>query len=140
MTQSKKVFLSSDVIFSYIDRAHPKHDQATAFIRFFAENEYQLFTDILCLNNVYAQIYAEISTSLAKDFLRTLALSHINLLYPDESDQKQALKTLTSSTAAEFTYTKALMLVLSDKRKIPQICTFDYLPQLFGINLFYLPL
>lgn len=140
MINSKKVLVAGDVFFAFVDRAHPKHEQAAAYMRYFAEEEYMLFTDMQSLTGIYTQIYADISTSLAKDFLRTISLSNLNILYPDDSDFKGALKTLVSSTSAELTFQKALVLVIADKRKIPQICTLEYLPTLFGVNLFYLPL
>lgn len=138
--QSKKIFIAHDVLFAFIDRAHVKHDEAAAYIRYFAENEYLLFIDFVSLHALYNQIHADISTSLAKDFLRTISLSNINILYPDDSDWKATLKTIVASNSNELTFLKALVLVLSDKRRIPQVCTFEYLHPLFGINLFYLPL
>lgn len=140
MATSKKVFLSSDVFFAFIDRAHAKHEQASAYIRYFAQEEYFLYTDIVSLNLVYEQIYKDISTSLAKDFIKTISLSNINIIFPDESDLKATYKTIQLSNSTELTFVKALISVLSEKRNIGQICTFEYLQPLFGISLFYLPL
>lgn len=140
MTTSKKVFLAPDVIFAFIDRAHAKHEQASAYIRYFAQEEYLLYIDVLGLNTVYEQVYTDISTSLAKDFIKTISLSTINVIYPDESDLKATYKTLAASTSTELTFSKALISVMSEKRSIGQICTFEYLHPLFGISLFYLPL
>lgn len=137
---SKKVFLSADVFCAFIDRAHAKHEQASAYIRYFAQEEYFLFTDILSLNLVYDQIYKDISTSLAKDFMKTISLSTINIIFPDESDLKATYKTILLSNSNELTFLKALISVLAEKRHIGQICTFEYLHPLFGISLFYLPL
>ncbi len=140
MLQSKKVYVAGNVIFAFIDRAHPKHENAAAFFRFFAQESYQIYTDILCINEVYLQMYKDISPSLAKDFLRTLALSNINTLYPEESDTKLALKALVGFQSQELTLPKALMAVLANKRGISQICTFDYLHALFGQTSFFLPI
>jgi predicted nucleic acid-binding protein len=136
----KKVFLSADVFFAFIDRAHTKHEQASAYIRYFAQEEYFLFTDIVSINLVYEQIYKDISTSLAKDFMKTISLSTINIIFPDESDLKATYKTLQLSNSTELTFIKALISVLAEKRSIGQICTFEYLQPLFGISIFYLPL
>lgn len=137
---SKKVFLAADVFFAFVDRAHAKHEQASAYIRYFAQEEYFLFTDIVSLNLVYEQIYKDISASLAKDFMKTISLSNINIIFPDESDLKTTYKTLQLSNSTELTFIKALASVLAEKRNIGQICTFEYLQPLFGISLFYLPL
>lgn len=137
---SKKVFIAPDIFIAFIDRAKEKHEQAAAFFRFFAENEYQIYTDILSVNAVYTHIYTNISPSLSKDFLRTIALSNLNIIYSDENDSKVALKTLVMYQANELTFSKALIAVLANRRNIPQICTNEYLPTLFGLQIFYLPI
>lgn len=137
---SKKVYIESSILCAFIDRAHPKHEQATAFFRYFAQEEYVLFTDSISIVSSYDTIYKDISPSLAKDFLRTLALSSINVIYPEEADMKATLKALVNYRSTELTYQKALVAVLANKRGIAQIATFDYLHQLFDLQLFYLPM
>lgn len=137
---SKKVFIAPSGFYSFIDRAHPKHEQAAAFFRFFAQEEYKLFTDNFTLNETYNQIYNNISPSIAKDFLRTISLGNINIIYSDESDIKAALKTLISYQSSELTFSQALLAVLANRRGISQIFTLDYLHPLFGQNVFYLPI
>jgi predicted nucleic acid-binding protein len=140
MALSKKVYLESSTMCAFVDRAHPKHEQAAAFFRFFAQEEYTLFTDAVTITDAYNTIYKDISPSLAKDFLRTLALSNINVIYPEEADMKGALKALVNFRSTELTYQKALVAVLANKRGISQIATFDYLHQLFDLQLFFLPM
>ena len=140
MALSKKVFLASSVYRAFIDRAHPKHDQASAYLRYFAEEEYYLFTDPSSLLDAYRQIYADVSPSLAKDFMRTMYLSTVNILYSEERDYKAALKTIVNYKSTDLTFEKALMAVLCARRDITQICTFDYLHPLFGQSVFYLPI
>ena len=91
---SKKVLIEANVIFAFVDRAHPKHEQASAYFRYFAENEYTLYLDTLNLNEVYEKIYNSISPSLAQDFLRVLFLSNPNFIYPEQVDIKIAHNTL----------------------------------------------
>lgn len=140
MAVSKKVFIASSVIYAFIDRAHPKHEQAAAYFRFFSQEEYLLFTDSYNTIETYTQMYKDISPSLAKDFLRTMALSNINVIYHDESDSKAALKALVNFQSTELAYPQALTAVLAQRRGISQICTFDYLHPLFGQTTFYLPI
>ncbi len=137
---SKKVFIEASILCAFVDRAHPKHDQAAAYFRFFAEEEYLVFTDYYSLMEAYLIIYKEISPSLAKDFMRTMSLSNVNILYPEEQDSKVALKALVNYQSTDLTFPKALSAVLAQKRGITQICTFDYLHPLFGQALFYLPI
>ncbi len=138
--QSKKVYLDASSFVAFIDRAHVKYDQATAYFRYFGIEEYQLFTDPITLTEAYNRLYNDISPSLAKDFLRVMSLSNINMIYPDESDNKAALKAMVNFKSTDLTYPKAILSVLANRRGVPQVCTFEYLPQLFGLTIFYLPL
>jgi predicted nucleic acid-binding protein len=137
---SKKVYITRSGFYAFIDRAHPKYDQATAYFRFFAQENYILFTDSSTLTDVYNNIYKDISPSLAKDFLRTIFLGNINIIYPEERDIKAALKTLINYQSTELTFSQSLRAVLANRRGINQMFTFDYLHPLFGQNIFYLPI
>lgn len=140
MSLSKKVYISKSGFYALINRAHSKYEQASAYFRFFGQENYNLFTDTFTLSETYEQIYKEISPSLAKDFLRTIFLSDINIIYPEESDTKAALKTLVNFQSTDLTFNHALRAVLANKRGISQIYTFDYLHPLFGQSIFYLPI
>jgi hypothetical protein len=83
---SKKVYIASDGFVAFIDRAHPRHIQAAAFFRYFAQENYQLYTTIVSMNDVYINLYRTISPSLAKDFLRAMYVSSVNIIYPEEPD------------------------------------------------------
>lgn len=123
-----------------MDRAHPKHVQAAAFFRYFAQENYQLYSTILSVDEAYTTVYNTISPSLARDFLRVMALSSVNIVYPEAADMKIAVRTLESSNSVELTFTKAFMSVMCNKKSIPQIMTFDYFHALFGLQVFYLPM
>lgn len=137
---SKKVYIASDMFISFVDRAHPKHVHATAFFRYFALEKYQIYTSVVSIDETYKTIYNTISPSLARDFLRAMSLSSVNLLYPEASDVKGAIKILETSNSVELTFSKSLMAIICNKRSIPQIATFEYLHALFGLQLFYLPM
>lgn len=139
MIQSKKVFIASDVFVAFIDRMHKKHFHAVAFFRLFAQEHYQLYTNILSINEAYTILYLDISPSVARDFLRALEISSFNIIYSDSADLKMTLKTLTMDRSVELTFAKALMAVMCNKYNIPQIATFEYLHALFGLQTFYLP-
>jgi predicted nucleic acid-binding protein len=137
---SKKVYITRSGFYSFIDRAHPKHDQAAAYFRYFGQEKYMLYTDTTTIIDVYNQLYKDISPSLAKDFLRTIFLSNINIIYPDQSDMKSALKTLVNFQSTELTFGQAIRAVLANRRGVGQIFTFDYMHPLFGLSVFYLPI
>lgn len=137
---SKKVFLASDVFIGFIDRGHPKHLHASAFFRYFAQEQFLLFTSLISVHETYQYLFEKVSPSIAKDFLKALSLGNINILFPEESDLKATYKTLLTYPNNELTFSEALMATLANKRNIPQICTFTYLHSLFGLSIFYLPL
>ena len=137
---SKKVYIETDGFIPFIDRGHPKHVHATAFFRYFAQERYQLYTSVTTINECYDYLYHSISPGIAKDFLRAMYMSSINIIYPEPSDIKSAIKVVATSSVVELTFSKALVSVMNNRRSIPQVCTFGYLPSLFGLQTFYLPL
>lgn len=137
---SKKVFLAPSSLYAFIDRAHEKHAQAAAYFRYFSEEEYMLYMDAINLNETYSIIYKKMSPSLAKDFLRIVALSDINIVTPEESEIKSTFKTISNYNAMDLTFAEAVMAVVASKRGVSTICTFDYLHPLFGLNMFFLPI
>lgn len=140
MSESRKVYIRPSVFFAFIDRAHPKHTQATGYFRYFGQEKYSVFTDSMCIISAYTQIYEKISPSLAKDFLRSMWIGNINILIPEESELKAALKALVTYRSTELTFPEAISAVLANRNSISSICTFDYLHPLFGQTLFYLPI
>ena len=137
---SKKVFVTSSVMYAFVNRAASQHSQAAAYFRYFAQEKYQIFTSYLDIEYAYRQIYIKISPSLARDFLRGLILSSIYILYPTESDTKSALKALVNYRNTELDFKASQMAVLANRNNIPNICSFDYLHPLFGLTTFYLPI
>jgi len=136
---SKKIFVTSNALYSFVNRASQKHLQATAYFRYFAQEKYQVYTGYLSITETYKKIYEKISPTLARDFLRGVSLSSINVLYPTESDTKAALKTLINYKNAELNFEQSQASVLANRNGISQICTFEYLHPLFGLTAFNLP-
>lgn len=137
---SKKIYVASDIFLAFIDRINPKHDQAKAFFHYFGQEEYTLYTDLNIVFETYRTINEQMSPSLAKDFLRAIEISDINVLYPDENDTKTALKALIANQSPDLTFDNTLMAAMASRRSISQICTFGYLHALFGLQAFYLPI
>lgn len=137
---SKKIFITSDIFIAFINRRDQKHLQAAAFFRLFAQDKYQLYTSTIFVNEAYENIFQIISPSVGKDFLKGIYQSNINILYPDENDFRNAVKTLINYGSSDLKFSDSLMSVLSKRYGITQICTFNFLHQLFGIKPFYLPI
>jgi len=117
--KSKKVFLEKDVLYAFINRADPRHQEAAAYFRYFAGEKFQVFTSYTVIEEV--------------------SLSNLNILYPNESDLKASLKTLINYQSTELTFREAQTSVLANRNNIQQIATFGYLHQLFGLSAFNLP-
>ncbi len=139
-TTSKKIFIESDIFYAFVNRAHPKHPQAAAYFRYFAQENYQVFTSYSVIEEVYKDIYEKISPSLAKDFLRGLSLSSVNILFTNDSEFKAALKALINYRNTELSFKESETAVLSSRNYISQVCTFEYLHPLFGLSAFFLPI
>ena len=137
---SKKVYLAPSALYAFIDRAHEKHQQSSAYFRYFSEEEYHLYMDAINLNQTYDIIYRKMSPSLAKDFLRIISLSDINILNPEDNELKATFKTISNYNSIDLTFSEAVMAVVASKRGINNICTFDYLHPLYGLNVFFLPI
>lgn len=137
---NKKVYLAPSSLYAFIDRAHEKHTQSAAYFRYFSEQEYLLYIDTINMNEVYDIIFKKMSPSLAKDFLRILTLSDINIISPEDNEIKATFKAITNYNSLDLTFSEALMAVIASRRNIGQVCTFDYLHPLFGLNTFFLPI
>lgn len=139
-TTSKKVYISPSVCYAFIDRLDPRHKQSTAYFRYFAQNNYQLFMDVIDISETYGKICKRMSPSVGKDFLRVLFLSDINIIYPEESEIKTALKTLMNYGNEELRYSEALRSSIASRRNISSVATFEFLHPLFGLETFFLPI
>lgn len=138
--QSHKIFIAADVLVALVDRAHPKHLHASAFFRYFAQEQYFLYTNIVCIENAVEGIKKHISPILAKEFSKALSVSSVNILQAEDSDVKLTFKTLSASASSDISFEQALMSAMASRREIPFICTLEYLHPLFGLTSFYLPI
>ena len=136
---SKKVYIAGDGFVAFVDRGHPKHVHASAFFRYFAQENFQLYTSFLSMDEAYKDFYLNISPSIARDFLRAIYMSNVKIDYPESADIKSAIKAVATTNSVDLTFSKALVSIICNKRSIPQVCTFEYLPALFGLQTFYLP-
>jgi predicted nucleic acid-binding protein len=140
MKPKKKVFVAKSAFLAFIDRANPKHAQAVAYFNYLAGEKYQLYTGYNTILEAYKTVSEDISPSLARDFLRAITLGAINVIFPTEADLKAAIKALTSSNSRDLTLNDAQMEVLAYRNNIQEIFTFNYLPSLFGLTAFILPM
>lgn len=139
-TTSKKVYLASDILYAFIDRTHGRHKQVSAFFRYFAQENYVLYTDSISIYETYIKLIQEMSATIAKDFLRTMYISNITIFSPEESEMKAALKIYLNDKSGDLNFRTSLMAILADRKSIPQIATFEYIHTMFGLTIFYIPI
>jgi len=139
MARSKKVYITQSAFFALIDRNHPKHPQAEAYFRYFAQEGFHLYTAIFTLNNVYEQLKKHISYSIAKEFIRSVYVGNIEVIYPDNPTTRTALKLILGGQGPDLELEQALINVISDRKQIPYICTLDQGQYFFGVQPFSLP-
>src|SRR2546428_486531 len=121
MASSRKVYISASAFLAFVDRAHPKHQQAVAYFHYFGQNQYQLYTGFINISEAYREIGERISFSLAKDFLKAINYGNINILYPEETDMRAIFKAITNYSSS-LTFKEASMSVMANKKGISQIC------------------
>lgn len=136
---SYKVFLAPDVLIAFLNRNDPKHLQASAFFRYFAQEHDYLYTSSDVILSVYKDIEKTISASFAKELLRVLPESTLVVLPEDEKDMKKAVETVANSSSTEINLPDTLMLSIAERNRIPFVATFRYMHKLFGREIFYLP-
>jgi len=139
MTSSKKILLTANVLFAFVDRNHPKHRQAAAFMRYFAQEKFQVFVPLTEINSTYSQLKKHVSYGIAKDLLRTVFVGDLEILYTDEAAAKTALKLALTPGQGDISFNQVLLNVLADKNQISQICSLEFLKTYFGISIFNLP-
>lgn len=136
---SRKVLVTPSVLFAFIDRNHPRHQEADAFFRFFAQEKFHVFIASFSIVKTYDQIKKHMSFSIAKDFLRIAYTGNLEIVYPDELVTKAALRLILSNTAADLGIEHAIINVIADRKQVSQIATFEYQNFYFGIQAFTLP-
>lgn len=139
MTKSKKVLITTEVLFAFVDRQHPKHGEVDAYFRVFAQEQYRVFVSSFTIILTYNHLKKHISYSIAKDFLRTIYTGNIEIIYPDENTTKAAMKLVLNSTNIDLPLEQALENVIADKHQISQIASFEFQNFYFGIQPFSLP-
>lgn len=126
-------------MFAFIDRNHPKHQQASAYLRYFAQENFQVYTTLSSIIRTQKDLREHMSYSIAKDYLKTMFLGNIEVLYPDEAATKAALKLILSESQRDFSFDQVIINVMAERLQIPQICSFETSKFYFGITLFNLP-
>ncbi len=130
--QSRKIFIDSSTLISFIDRADSSHPRAVKAIENLAKLGYHLYTSALNVNEVYAGISIEMGLSVAMDFLQSILQSDIEILFPQKADFITAHRMLRANREKQITLKEVLNATLMQRKSITKILTFTYWHNLFG--------
>lgn len=130
--QSRKIFVDSSVLISFIDRADLNHPKAAKTMENLARLGYRLYTSSQNINEVYAALARETGVSVALDFLQASLQSDIEIIFPQKADFITAHRMIRSNRERQLTLREVLNATLMQRRGINQILTFTYWHNLFG--------
>ena len=130
--QSRKIFIDSSVLISFVDRADANHPKASKTLENLARLKYHLYTSSQNTTEVYAALSRETGMSVALDFLQAILQSDMEILFPQKADLISAHRMLRSNRERQLTLREVLNAILMQRRDINQILTFNYWHNLFG--------
>lgn len=130
--QSRKIFVDSSVLISFIDRADPNHPKAIKAMENLARLGYHLYTSSQNISEVYAALAQETGVSVALDFLQAILQSDIEIIFPQKADFISAHRMIRSNRERQLTLREVLNATLMQRRGVNQIVTFTYWHNLFG--------
>lgn len=130
--QSRKIFIDSSVLISFIDRSDTNHLKAVQAMENLARINYQLFTSYQNVVEAYAALNREIGQTIALDFLQASLQSTMEILFPQKADLMSAHRIIQSNRERQIALREAINATLMEKRGIAQIVTFTYWHNLYG--------
>ncbi len=130
--KSNKVFIDSTIFISFIDRADINHTKAIKVMENIAQFNYQAFTSIQNIQEVYNLINREMGVSVALEFVQSALQSDIEILFPQKADLIAAYRLLRNNLEKQITLKESLNATLMEKRGIYQITIFTYWHNLLG--------
>lgn len=136
--QSKKIFVDSSVLISFVDRADSNHLKAVKAIESIASLKFQAYTSYQNISESYTALSRETGSSVALDFLKAILQSDMEILFPQKADLISVHRMLQANRDRQINLKEVLNATLMQKRGIASILTFTYWHNLFGsyiINL-----
>lgn len=131
-TTSKKIFIDLSIFIAFIDRGATDHLKASKAIEDLASMGYRLYTSSQVVTDSYAQLYRDVGTVVAFEFLQAILQSGIEILCPQKADLITAHRILRVNRERQIPVSEALNATLMQKRGIVQILTFAHWNNLFG--------
>lgn len=133
---SKKFFIDSTVLYSFIDRADPNHFQSVKLLEQLAVQPANLYTSIQSIEETYKAINGKLGASLGLEFLQAMTETTIEVLYPQKQDFLASFRQIRENRNTRISLNEAQTAILMQKKGIGQIITFSYWHNLFGTQSF----
>ena len=131
-TTSRKIFVDTSVLVSFIDRADSNHQKGVQAIESIAKLGYQAYTSNQNISETYALLAQKVGVSVALDFLQIILQSDIEIIFSQRSDLITAHRIIRANRDKQVSFREALNATLMQKRGIMQVLTLNYWHNLFG--------
>ncbi|OGE26022.1 hypothetical protein A3H85_01795 [Candidatus Daviesbacteria bacterium RIFCSPLOWO2_02_FULL_40_8] len=118
-----------------MDRADNNHQKTVRIMDHLAKNNYQMFSSVQVISEVYGALSREVGVSIALEFVDSILQSDMEILFPQRADLISSYRILRSNRERQVTLRESLMASLMQKRGVNQILTFTYWHSLFGTQV-----
>jgi predicted nucleic acid-binding protein len=137
MVLSRKIFIDSSVLYSFIDRADSNHSNSVKTIEQLSLQEVSLYTSLQTIQDTFNAIKNQLGSTLSYDFLEVITNSNIEILFPQKSDLITAYRIIKSNRTKQLSLKEVLTAVLMQKRGISRILTYTYWPNILGSESYF---
>lgn len=133
-TTSRKIFIDFSIFIAFIDRGAPNHLKAAKAVGDLASIGYRLYTSSQVVTDSYTQLYRDVGSTVALEFLQIMLQTGIEIIFPQKADLITVHRILRVNRDKQISISEALNATLMQKKGIVQILTFSYWHNLFGTN------
>lgn len=133
--QSKKVFIESSFFVSFIDRTDFNHLKTTAVFEYLGKNEFQLYTSLQVVTSAFGFIEKNLSVSIAREFLKVMLETDIQIIYPYHPEVNSTYKFIISNPQHKSSVSEILNSALMDRNNIKYVLTHDFWHNSFGTSV-----
>jgi predicted nucleic acid-binding protein len=137
MAVSRKVFIDSSVLYSFIDRADANHAQTVKTIEQLSLQEIALFTSLQAIQDTFNAVNRQLGSTLGYDFLEVITQSNIEILFPQKSDLITAHRIMKTNRMKQMSLKDVITAVLMQKKGIVRILTYTYWPNILGSESYF---
>ena len=132
VTQSRKIFIDSSILVSFVNRADPNHLKGVHSIETIAKLKFHAYTSNQIISDTYATLTRQVGISVALDFLQAILQSDIEIIFSQRTDLIAAYRLLQTNRERQVSFREALSAIAMRKKGIIQILIFASWHNLLG--------